>query len=81
MIVPKNITQEELQELYDSVCARSFNVSVNDMSDDEVFVLIGYELWKDGMDWDIVPQVVAGQNIMYDRYESVQTLKRIFNYK
>jgi hypothetical protein len=55
---------------------------ITQLADDQVFALIAYKFWKDGMDWDNgIPEMADGEDpIIRTREEAIHALKNIFGY-
>ena len=78
------ITQEQLEAKYKAIVKNGHpaDLKLSDLHDDEVFVLLAWELWKDGMDFgpDLI-QIAMGQNPTYPtREQAVLALCRVFSY-
>ena len=53
------------------------------LADDQIFAILAYELWKDGMDWDQgVSDLAEGKpNLQYKtREDCINFLKTVFGY-
>jgi hypothetical protein len=78
------ITQEQLEVKAKEIIFRLLGDggSLENLSDDELFALVAYELWKDGMDWDQgIPEYAEGKDpIIKNRLTAIQLLKNTFGY-
>jgi hypothetical protein len=76
---PQQITQEQLEEKVKAIQKGGENVSVNDLDNEDLFALLAWEMWKDGMDWDQgISDIAAGKSIT--REDATFNLINIFGY-
>ena len=79
------VTQEQLEakvrSFYPADQHPNDCIDVLTLTDDQLYALLAWELWKDGMDWGLVPEVCMGNNPMYKTRENVLLiLKSVFAY-
>jgi len=77
----EKITQEELEEKIKNIPLTEDTIDITTLNDNTLYELLGYEMWKDGLDWELVPEIVMGKNPLYKKREDcIQMLKMAFNY-
>ena len=79
------VTQEQLEakvrSFYPADQHPNDCIDVLTLTDDQLYALLAWEFWKDGMDWKLVPNVCMGKNPMYKTREDVlHVLKIVFAY-
>ena len=77
------MTQQELELKVKGIKARvDVADSLEVLAEDEIFLLLAYELWKDGMDWDQgVLEIAYGKNPLYNtREKAMHILTTVFLY-
>jgi hypothetical protein len=52
------------------------------LTDDQIFSLLAWELWKDGMDWELgIADIAEGKTASYNtREKCMHILKTVFGY-
>jgi hypothetical protein len=57
-------------------------IELERLADDQIFALLAYEFWKDGMDWELgIEQIALGQTVSYNtREKCIHILKTVFCY-
>lgn len=78
------LTQEQLEAKYQAVLKdrHPADLILGELHEDQVFTLLAWELWKDGMDWgpDLI-EVAMGKNPSYPTREmAIQALAKVFSY-
>lgn len=79
------ITQEQLEAKVTALGGPNNCEDLSTLTDDQVFALLAWELWKDGMDWNQgVPEIAEGKftrnNLFNTREGCVLFLKSTFGY-
>ena len=79
------ITQEQLEakvrSFYPADQHPNDCINLSDLTDDQLFALLAWEMWKDGMDWVLVPVVAMGKNPLYkNREDAIHFLMTAFAY-
>jgi hypothetical protein len=71
---------EQLEAKVKAIQAKEF--SLEELPDDELFALVAWEMWKDGMDWDQgVSNMAEGKVLgMNTRENCIHALKVMFGY-
>ena len=55
------------------------DLELHTLSDENVFALLAWEMWKDGMDWDTgIPDIAEGKS--YTREDAITTLIYVYSY-
>jgi hypothetical protein len=77
------MTPQELEAKVESFQGKNVTHDVEDLDDDEVFALLAWELWKDGMDWeeDLANLADGKTNLQYkNREDAINYLQTVFGY-
>lgn len=88
------MTPEKLEEIVSELFPTKFNQTKpfvadhpNDLDlptlrDDQIFALLAWEFWKDGMDWELgISNIAEGKSALYPtRASAIHILKVVFDY-
>ena len=77
------MTQEELEAKEKKITERfkPGAIELDKLEDHEIYTLIAYELWKDGMDWQLIPEIAQGRSSYYQPRQLVTNILRtVFQY-
>jgi len=64
-------------------CTCLCGLDLSNLTDEQVYALLAWEMWKDGMDWDQgVEDITTGQYLPFNtRQSAIDHLKTAFGYQ
>ena len=76
------MTPQELDAKVKALPGYTGNIDLFRLTDDQVFALLAWEFWRDGMDWNLgIPEIAMGQSASYPtRERAIHILKAVFGY-
>jgi len=76
------MTPEQLEQKVNALKAPNSKEGLEALADDQIFALLAYEFWKDGMDWDLgIEQIALGHTVSYNtREKCIHILVTVFGY-
>lgn len=78
------ISQAQLENIINNIrTVYKDNILLDELTDDQIYHLLAYEMWKDGCDdWELVADITKGIYLPFNTRESATNqLIKVFGYK